>query len=54
MDLARRRDEAVRKALLQAIADDPELQQMPLAIGKDHKRQPLSDGVKGRAQAKVA
>ena len=44
----------VRWALLRAIADEPELQRLPLAIGKDPKRQPPSDGAIIRARALVA
>ena len=44
----------VREALLQAYAEDVELQQLPLAMGKNPKRQPPSENAIDKARALVA
>ena len=44
----------VPKVLLQAIAEDPELRQLPLAVGKGPKRSPPIEAVVARARARVA
>ena len=44
----------VHKALLQAISEDPELQQLPLAVGKGPKRSPPSEAAMACARARVA